>query len=54
MGMLFLFLIILNNLRFGRHVYAIGSNEEAALISGVNVNRTKMIVFALSEGIVVK
>jgi ribose transport system permease protein len=43
-----LFFIILNNLRFGRHVYAIGSNEEAALISGINVNRTKMIVFALS------
>ncbi len=42
------FFVILNNLSFGRHVYAIGSNEEAAVISGVNVNRTKMAVFTLS------
>jgi ribose transport system permease protein len=43
-----LFYLLLNNLRFGRHVYAIGSNEEAAIISGVNVKRVKMAVFALS------
>jgi ribose transport system permease protein len=43
-----LFFLLLNNFRFGRHIYAIGSNEEAAVISGINVNRTKMAVFALS------
>ena len=42
------FFLLLNNFRFGRHVYAIGSNEEAAVISGINVKRTKMAVFALS------
>jgi ribose transport system permease protein len=42
------FFLLLNNFRFGRHVYAIGSNEEAAIISGINVKRTKMTVFALS------
>jgi len=42
-----LFFIILNKLSFGRYVYAIGSNEEAAVISGVNVNRVKTVVFVL-------
>jgi ribose transport system permease protein len=42
-----LFFIILNNLSFGRYVYAIGSNEEAAVISGVNVNKIKTVVFLL-------
>lgn len=39
--------LILNNLNFGRHIYAIGSNEEAAIISGINVNRTKIMVYVL-------
>ena len=43
-----LFYLLLNNMRFGRHVYAIGSNEEAAIISGVSVKKIKMAVFALS------
>ncbi len=42
------FFLLLNNFRLGRHIYAIGSNEEAAIISGVNVNRTKLILFGLS------
>ena len=42
------FFVILNKLSFGRYVYAIGSNEEAAVISGVNVNRIKTVVFVLS------
>jgi erythritol transport system permease protein len=33
--------------RFGRHVYAIGSNEETARLCGVQVGRTKLIVYAL-------
>jgi len=41
------FFIVLNNQNFGRHIYAIGSNEEAAVISGINVNRAKLIVFVL-------
>lgn len=38
--------IILNNTKFGRHVYALGGNEEAAIISGINVTRIKIIIFA--------
>ena len=33
---------------FGRHVYAIGSNERAARLSGVNVERVKAAVYVLS------
>src|SRR5690349_9761669 len=31
--------IMLNHTRFGRHIYAVGGNEQAALISGLNVGR---------------
>jgi D-xylose transport system permease protein len=37
---------------FGRYLYAIGSNEEAALISGVPIERTVIVAFALMGGIV--
>ena len=33
---------------FGRHVYAVGGNATAARLSGVNVNRVKLIVFLIS------
>jgi ribose/xylose/arabinose/galactoside ABC-type transport system permease subunit len=33
---------------FGRHVYAIGGNEETARLSGVNVERTKLILYIIS------
>ncbi len=33
---------------FGRHVYAVGGNAEAARRSGINVPRVRVIVFALS------
>ena len=31
--------------RFGRTVYAIGNNEQSALLMGLPVNRTKIIVY---------
>ncbi len=37
---------------FGRYLYAIGSNEEAAFISGVPIQRTVIIAFALMGGVV--
>lgn len=40
--------IILAHTRFGTNVYAIGSNETAAQLSGINVSRTKTIVFMIS------
>jgi ribose/xylose/arabinose/galactoside ABC-type transport system permease subunit len=38
---------ILNFTRFGRQVYGIGSNEETARLSGVNVTAVRMIVFSI-------
>ena len=32
----------------GRSVYAVGGNREAARVSGINVNRTKVLVYVLS------
>jgi ribose transport system permease protein len=40
--------LLLRRTGFGRHVYAVGGNETAARLSGVNVNRVKVIVFAAS------
>lgn len=40
--------IVLNTTRFGRHVRAIGGNEEAARLSGVPVKRIKWAVYAVS------
>jgi ribose transport system permease protein len=42
---------ILKKTVFGRHVYAVGGNEEASLISGVKVNRVKLWVYTLSGGL---
>ena len=33
---------------FGRYVYAIGGNEEAARLSGIDVARTKIVTYAIS------
>lgn len=37
---------------FGRHVYAVGSNERTARLSGINVDRVKRRVYALTGVIV--
>lgn len=41
-------LIILNKTAFGRRVYALGGNEKAAHISGINVNKVKIIIYSIS------
>jgi len=46
-GVGIIIILILNNTGFGRHIYAIGGNETAARLSGVSVNRVKVIVFGL-------
>jgi ribose/xylose/arabinose/galactoside ABC-type transport system permease subunit len=38
---------VLNKTYFGRYVYALGSNEEAAHLAGLNVSGTKIMVFAI-------
>lgn len=40
--------IIWNKTRFGKNMFAVGSNPEAAKVSGVNVHRTIMMVFILA------
>jgi inositol transport system permease protein len=40
--------VMLNNTRFGRHIYAIGGNEQAARISGLNVGRIKIGVYTIA------
>lgn len=39
---------ILSKTYFGRYFYAIGGNEEAAVLSGIQVKKVKYIVYALS------
>lgn len=39
--------VVLNKTSFGRYVHAIGSNETASSLSGINVNRVKLGVFAI-------
>jgi simple sugar transport system permease protein len=38
--------ILLNRHRFGAHVYLVGDNRDSAKLMGVNVDRTRMMVFA--------
>jgi len=56
-GVLILFLVaavcavILNKTALGRYTFALGSNEEAVRLSGVNVDRWKVIIYAFSGAI---
>lgn len=40
--------VMLHYTVFGRHVYAVGSNEATARLCGVNVPRTKVLVYTLA------
>ena len=40
--------LILHKTKFGRYVFAIGSNEEAARLSGINVDKWKILTYTLS------
>jgi ribose transport system permease protein len=56
-GVLILFLVavvsavVLNKTALGRYTFALGSNEEAVRLSGVNVDRWKIKVYAFAGGI---
>lgn len=39
---------IMNNTYFGRHIYAVGDNPEAARLAGLNVNRVRMMAYVLA------
>ncbi|MCO1603414.1 MULTISPECIES: ribose ABC transporter permease [Desulfosporosinus] len=40
--------VILKFTSFGRHVFALGGNEEATRLSGINTNRVKILVYSIS------
>lgn len=40
--------VILKFTSFGRHVFALGGNEEATRLSGINTNRVKVLVYSIS------
>jgi len=40
--------VVLTRTSFGRFVIAVGSNEEAVVLSGINVSRVKLAVFSLA------
>ncbi len=48
-GLTVLFTFLTERTRWGRHVFAVGGNEEAARRAGIRVNRIKMSVFALAS-----
>lgn len=56
-GVLILFLVaiiasfILTRTVLGRFIFALGSNEEALRLSGVNIDRWKIVVYSLAGGI---
>lgn len=43
--------IVLSKTTFGRSVYALGGNQEAARISGININRTKILVYMITSAL---
>jgi D-xylose transport system permease protein len=48
-GFCALFVFITERTRWGRHLYAVGGNDEAARRSGIRVRRVRMMVFALAS-----
>ena len=49
LGLTGIFAFITQRTRFGRHIYAVGGNAEAARRAGIRVTRVRMIVFALAS-----
>lgn len=41
-------IFIMTKTKFGRYVYAVGSNEKAAKLSGIKVDRIKMYIFSIT------
>ena len=46
-GLVAAFIVVLKRTRFGRQVYAVGGNERAAVLSGLSVNRVKLLVYTI-------
>jgi ribose transport system permease protein len=50
-ALVLVFVVITRRTRFGRYLYAVGGNERTATLSGLNVNRIKLKVYALGGGL---
>jgi D-xylose transport system permease protein len=48
-GFVLLFQYITTRTRFGRHVFAVGGNDEAARRAGIKVDRVRIAVFAIAS-----
>lgn len=40
-------IVLLNTTKYGRHLFAVGGNERAARLSGIDVTRVRVITFAI-------
>ncbi len=47
--MFLLVLVIMNSTSFGREIYAVGGNEEAARLCGINVRKVKLVVMMVVQ-----
>lgn len=47
-GLALLMHFLLKYTKYGKHTYAIGSNEQAARMSGINVERLKVLIYAIA------
>ncbi len=50
LGVLVAWTLLLERTQFGRHMYAVGGNAEAARRAGINVGRVRTIAFILCSG----
>ena len=50
LAVVIVFAVLLNRTRFGRYVLALGGNEEAARLAGINVHLVKTFVYVISGG----
>jgi D-xylose transport system permease protein len=48
-GFVLLFFYITTKTTFGRHIYAVGGNAEAARRAGINITRVRIIVFMIAS-----
>jgi D-xylose transport system permease protein len=48
LGLLIIYTYVLNRTRYGRHIYAVGGNSEAARRAGINVSKIRASVFVVS------
>ena len=42
--------LLLTRTRMGRHIYAIGGNEQVAIMSGIDAANVKVVIFTISGG----